>query len=327
MFMPNGVVAVSNGKSNGRSFYDQLLKGKITIQDDEGNKRIVYVEDGQIIDNKILKGGKQIYHIVYGGFERKGDDIVRFRKGSGKGKHGKSRTHEELFGHKGVCHSWYNNGRLIRQKFFYENGHLAYDYRFHAKECVVKDPRGNVLYRLKGMLDCRGLWNGHAVFNKSNPLEWFLASRPFEVWKNDSLILAGQFDGRHRTGRWVENGKVTYYEKGVPLPKKLYETPPEQLNVKDILRLSNAQSRMALMSKLPPERIAEAGTVIHKQSDMRLYDIKGYESRILRVKCPSTGSFYFLNVPHDAARCEQARQWTFHVGDDLRKPIRFAKET
>jgi hypothetical protein len=125
----------------------------------------------------------------------------------------------------------------------------------------------------------------------------------------------------------VENGKVAYYEKGVPLAKKLYETPPEKLNVKDILALSNAQSRMALLSKLPPGRIAEAGRVVHKQGDMRLYDIKGYEARILRVRCPSTGAFYYLNVPYDSAHCEQARQWTFHVGDDFRKPIRFVKET
>jgi hypothetical protein len=326
MFMPNGVVAVSNGKSNGRSFHDQLMEGKIVIQSPEF-RRVVYVKDGQIIDNKLLQHGRQVSHIVYGKFERIGDSIVRFRKGSGKGKHGKSRTHEELFGHRGVCHSWYNNGRLVRQKFFYENGHLAYDYRFHGKECVVKDQKGKVLFRLKGMLDCRRMWCGHAVLNKSNPVEWFLPNYPFEVWKSGKLTLAGQYEGRHRTGRWVENGKVTYYEKGVPLPKKLYETPPEKLNVKAILSLSNAQSRMALMSKLPPEQIAEAGRVIHRQGDMRLYDIRGYEARILRVRCPSTGSFYYLNVPHDSTHCEQARQWTFHVGDDFRKAIRFVKET
>jgi len=326
MFMPNGYVAVSNGKSNGRSFYDQLMEGKIVIQSPEF-KRIVYVKDGQIIDSKLIVNGRRKYHIVYGEFEKDGGNIVRFCKGSGKGKHGKSRTYEELFGRKGVCHGWYHNGRLNRQKFVYLNGRVAYDYHYHAKECVVKDPKGRVLFNLKGMLDCRRMWNGTVIFNKEKMVEWFLTICPFEVWKDGKLILAGQYDGRHRTGRWVENGKVAYYEKGVPLPKKLYETPPEKLNVKDILALSNAQSRMALLSKLPPGRIAEAGRVVHKQGDMRLYDIDGYEARILRVKCPSTGSFYYLNVPHDSAHCEQARQWTFHVGDDFHKPIRFVKET
>jgi hypothetical protein len=302
------------------------MDGKIIIQGPEF-KRIAYVKDGQIVDNRLFENGRQVYHIVYGEYERNGDDVVRFRKGSGKGKHGKSRTHEKLFGHKGICHSWYNNGRLVRQKFYYENGHLAYDYRFHGKECVVKDPSGEVLYRLKGILDCRCQWDGHAVLNKSNPVEWFLHRSPFEVWKNGKLILAGQYDGLHRTGKWVENGKIVYYEKGVPLPKKLYETPPEKLNVKDVLSLSNVQTRMALMSRLPPGRIAEAGRVVHKQDDMRLYDINGYEARILRVKCPSTGTFYYLNVPRDSTHCEQARQWTFHVGDHFRERIRFDKET
>lgn len=329
MFMPNGYVAVSNGKSNGRSFYDRLVKGKIVIQDDQGNKRIAYIDDGQIIDNRLMRNGKTVYHIVYGAFERKGKDIVRFRKGSNKGKHGKSRTYEELWGRKGVCHSWYNNGRLIRQKFFYENGHLAYDYRYHAKECVVKDPDGKVLCKLKGLLDCRQQWDGHAVLRKKDMVSWFLKSEPFEVWdgKRGKVILAGQFDGEHRVGEWVENGQPVYYVEGVPLPKKLYETPPEKLDVMEVLRLKNAQSRMALMSRIPVKRVAEVGTLIHKQGAMRLYDIKGYESRILRVKCPSTGSFYFLNVPYDATHCEEARQWTFHVGMDFPNRIEFAKET
>jgi len=47
MFMPDGYVAVSNGKSNGRSFYDPLMEGKIVIQSPEF-KRIVSVKDGQI---------------------------------------------------------------------------------------------------------------------------------------------------------------------------------------------------------------------------------------------------------------------------------------
>jgi hypothetical protein len=283
MFMPNGVVAVSNGKSNGRSFYDQLMEGKIIIQGAEF-KRIVYVKEGQIIDNKLIVNGKRKHHIVYGEFEKNGDDIVRFRKGSGKGKHGKSRTYEQLFGCKGVCHGWYNNGRLNRQKFVYPNGRVAYDYRFHGKECTVKDPKGRVLFMLKGALDCRRLWNGNVIFNKEKMVDWFLTIRPFEVWKGGKLILAGQYNGSHRTGRWIEDGKIVYYEKGVPMPKKLYETPPEKLSMKDILKLKNAQTRMALMSKLTPKQIIEGGRVVHKQGDMKLYGIEGYESRILQVK-------------------------------------------
>jgi hypothetical protein len=60
---------------------------------------------------------------------------------------------------------------------------------------------------------------------------------------------------------------------------------------------------------------------------MRLYDIPKYEVRILRVQCPTTKSYYFLKVPKDSQKCEQARQWTFHVGTDFQKPIKFAVET
>ncbi len=328
MFLPTGYVSISNGVSNGRSVYERLLKGKITVQDDKGNKRIVVVDDGQITDNRLIKDGKTVYRIVYGRFERNGKDLVRFRMGSGKGKHGKSRTYEKLFGHKGVCHSWYKNGRLIRQKFFYGNGCLAYDYRYHANGCLIRDPDGKVLYRLEGILNCRRRWDGHAVFNSQKErADWFLKSVPFKVWRGKRLIFSGKYEGEHRVGEWIEHGQPVFYVEGVPLPKKLYETPPDKLDVMEVLKLRNAQTRMALMSRIPVRRIAEVGTLIHKQGAMRLYDIKGYESRILRVKCPTTGSFYFLNVPYDATRCEEARQWTFGVGVDFQKRIKFAQET
>ena len=83
---------------------------------------------------------------------------------------------------------------------------------------------------------------------------------------------------------------------------------------------------MALMEKIGPDRIAEVGTIIHKDGDMRLYDIPGYDVRILRVKCTTTKVFYFLRVPKDAKRCEPARQWTFHVGQDFSEPIKFAED-
>jgi hypothetical protein len=336
-----GLVRVMNGKSNGRSFYDELMEGKITIHG-KGWKRIVYVKEGQIIDNKTLMKGKVKHHIVYGSYEKEGENIIRFRKGSGKGLHGKSRAKEKLFGNDGICHSWYHNGRLMRQRFIYANNHIAYNYNSRGKECIVRDPKGEEIYKMKGLIDCRGLWGGHSVFNRE-PLyygdgtpvepegdiraEWFLRSKPFELSFKGRVILSGQYENGQKIGRWIEGGRVFYYERGVPIPKKLFEMPLEKLNVKEILNLPNAQTRMALMSRIPPERIAKVGRLIHSQGEMRLYSIKGYDTRILRVKCPTTGSFYFLNVPSDSNHCERARQWTFHVGDGIQKPIKFALET
>ena len=330
-----GFTTISSGKSNGRSVYDSLMEGRITITgyDERGKayQRVVKIADGEVQDNKLIENGNIVHHIVYGAFESKlterGREIVRFRKG-GKGKHGKALRHEELFGVTGVCHSWYKRGRLVRQKFIYDNRKTAYDYNAFRENCIIRDHTGKILYEIKGRLDgsMNAFYGSHSVFSRKMQ-DWFLRRTPFEVKKQGKVIYAGQVQNEQRVGKWVENGQVVFYEHGVAIPKKLYETPPDKLDPLKILRLNNAQLRMALMAKINPERIAQVGTVVHKDKEMRLYDIPKYEVRILRVQCPTTKSYYFLKVPKDAEKCEQARQWTFHVGDSFQKRIKFVKET
>ena len=128
------------------------MDGHITLtgQDAKGVsfKRLATIRDGEVWDSKIIKNGKTVYHIAYGKFEKEGNTIVRFHKGTGKGKHGKARRFEKLFGSEGVCHSWYKNGRLTRQKFIYSNNKTAYDYNAYGQHCVIKDAHGNILYEV-----------------------------------------------------------------------------------------------------------------------------------------------------------------------------------
>jgi hypothetical protein len=329
-----GITTISSGKCNGRSVYDELIDGKITISGSDGKggqfKRIAVIRDGEVWDNTLIENDKLVHRIVYGQFEKNlknGREIVHFRKGTGKGLHGKARRNEKLFGHNGVCHSWYNRGRLVRQKFIYDNGKTAYNYNAFGKVCLVKDYAGNVYYEIKGILDGRGniYDGGHSVLARRREY-WFNENHPFEVKRRGRVIYAGRMENNQRTGKWIVDGKAFYYEHGVAIPKKLFETPPEKLDPVKILKIENAQLRMALCAKIGAEKIAAAGTVIHKDKEMRLYRIPGYDVNILKVKCPSTGSIYYLRVPQDTRKCEEARQWTFGVGDGFREPIEFARE-
>lgn len=331
-----GVTTVSSGKSNGRGFWDRLDSGKIVLtgKDDKGRnfKRTAVIRDGEVWDNKLIVDNKLVHHIAYGQFEKDNRhgrcEIRSFRKGTGTGLHGKARRNEKLFDHNGVCHSWYNRGRLVRQKFIYDNGKTAYNYNAFGKTCVVKDYAGNIYYEIKGVLDGKAnvYSGGHSVLARKMEY-WFNARYPFEVKCGGRLVYAGQMENNQRTGKWILNGKAFFYEHGVAIPKKLFETPPEKLNPIDVLKIDNAQLRMALCAKIGPEKIAAAGKVVHKDGEMRLYSINGYDVKVLRVKCPSTGSLYFLRVPHDTKKCEEARQWTFGVGDGFNEPIKFAMET
>ena len=352
-----GFVAVQSGKSNGRSVYQDVLEGRVTITgtDAEGKnfQRVFQLANGEVQDNTYRLNGRLVHRIVYGKFEHtpsNGREIVRFHRG-GKGKHGKSRRFEKLFGVPGVCHSWFKNGRLVRQKFIYDNGRLAYDYKARTAGCVIKASDGSMLYRVKGLLDGRSggyINQGHSVFAREDRLQWFLHTAPVEVERKGTVVLKGEFRNGQRVGRWImpdsatlaetfgvverDTGRVqeVFFEHGVAIPKDLYQTPPERLNPVTLLKIPNAQLRMAMMARanVKPARLArECGRVIHKQGDMRLYAIPGLDTRILKVVCPSTKSQYFIHVPDDSTKCEQARQWTFHVGAGVHQPIKFTKET
>lgn len=338
MFGSNsGITTISSGKCNGRSVYDSLMNGKVIISglDPTGRsfQRIAVIKDGEVWDNTLKVENKTVHRIVYGQFEKdnrsgRGREIIHFKKGTGTGRHGKARRFEKLFGHDGVCHSWYKNGRLVRQKFIYDNKITAYDYNAFRASCTVKDYAGNVYYEITGVLDGRGsaYRGGHAIIGR-NMEYWFNANHPFEVKRRGRVIYAGQTENNQRVGKWVLSGKINYYESGVAIPKKLYETPADKLDPVEILKIDNAQLRMALIHKIGPEKVAEVGKVIHRDKDMRLYDIKGYDVRVLRVRCPTTKVYYFLRVPRDTTKCEEARQWTFGVGEGFNEPIQFARET
>lgn len=331
----NGLVTVRSGVSNGRSFGNYLLEGTVRIKGKDSAglpiERVVRFRDGEIQDNRLKVKGQTVHHIVYGKFETtltgKGRESTSFRKGTGKGLHGLAKRFGALFGHDGVCHSWYKRGRLVRQKFFYDNQRQAYDWNGFSRSCEVRDYAGRLLYEITGALDGRNNCYQGGVSVLDRKMEtWFLQGAPFEVKKYGKVVYKGQWENRQKAGEWIEGGKSFFYEHGVAIPKKLFQTPPEKLDPVKILQLPNAQLRMALSAKIGPERIARCGRTIHKDGAMRLLSIKGYDVNILRVQCPSTKAFYFLRVPKDAKKCEEARQWTFGVGNGFPEQIEFARE-
>jgi hypothetical protein len=320
-----------------------VLDGRLTINgmDTDGQPihRTVVFQDGEILESILRIKGKIRHHIAYGKFETEmtenGREVTHFHKGSGKGKHGLSRRWESLFGSKGVINSWYKRGRLIRQRFFYANGVKAYEYRERStKPMIVRDAKGKQKYEVMGWLDGResAYWGGQSVFHK--PMEnWFRHGKPFYVKDHlGRLIYKGEVQNQQQVGEWVVDGVTCHYLHGVPVPKSLFDTPVEELSIERVLRIENAQLRMAMMSRFNTEAIAKAGKVIHQEkdrqgNDMKLYDIKGVDTRVLQVICPTTKSHYFLRVPRDSHKCEEARQWTFGVGDGLTKEIHFEVET
>jgi hypothetical protein len=174
----------------------------------------------------------------------------------------------------------------------------------------------------------------------------------FVVYTSSGAVYhSGKVENRQRIGEWVEYGVKTYYLQGVQVDYRLWSTPAEQLDSREIMAIENVQLRTALCTKRGYERILKdmEGKVIDTAGDYALYELpilkpvtprwQGQEVdkviRLLKVRCPSTGAYYTLRVPPNIDKVEDARQWTFRVPaqqDDtgrlkVENPITFTQET
>ncbi len=366
------------GHSNYKTASDEIADGSLIARD--GNKKvIVRLQNGQITSERCIINGNTEYLCHYGNVsKRKGHYYLNYRDGSARQLDGLSRRwDEDLFGYKGACHSFYRRGRLMWQKFWYSNGHLAYHWNCRKESrhyLFIKDPSGNPLFEFKGLegpatikfkeggsfqskeiilrdeLNTRKITLGSIIFHAQQDISKH-GHYEMKRWKNKRLYFAGTTKNNQRVGKWYEDGKIYYYERGVRVPRKLYETPVDKIDPRWVLSLDNAQLRGALITKIGVNRIVEKlkGKIIHRDKDMELvsipmkpakdiekefrFDIErgrmstDRELRVLKVVCPSTKTNYFLQVPPEVTECEQARQWTFGIPLESKERIKFAVET
>jgi hypothetical protein len=152
------------------------------------------------------------------------------------------------------------------------------------------------------------------------------------------VVTQGAYVNRQRQGRWLENGKVSYYLSGVRVSRKLCEEDPDQWDALEVLRIPNAQLRSSFLNKMGYARLLQkvGHTVIDTDVDgSQLLEVAlapgrypepGADQalRLLRVVCPSTQASYVLRVPPAVQNCQEARHWTLGLGlNSVRDGARF----
>src|SRR5205807_10287691 len=122
-----------------------------------------------------------------------------------------------------------------------------------------------------------------------------------------------------------------YFWHGVMVPAFVV-VKPEWITYKHILSEPNAEVRRVMIECMGMEKfLADSGAAqIHSHEMGELFSIalpgdpEGV-LRAVRVTCPSTGRRYFMRVPPQIARADDAVAWTF--GFDLAKHYRPTMET
>lgn len=284
---------------------------------------------------KIWKKGKLVSQEKY----REGSNRARVFKGEWKKK--EARLGNSLGNFEGDVIQRCYGGSFRSEKFVYASGKTAYQVYYGKKHLEVFYPDGKLWVHIKGRIDFAYKINIlRNIFPADNDYNSAVKGDNWEVAVYDEkgeVFTKGQAERRQKTGEWVENGKEAFYMSGVKVSRKLFFAKPEDLDGKEILRISNSQLRTSLLKRMGFERLLEQvkGKVIDEKEDGSVlfeFSVKSedqYKDKtmsILKVICPSSGNVYLLQVPPDAKTCDEARNWTFQTDSD-RDPVELTKET
>jgi hypothetical protein len=336
----------------GRGIWRSIEDGTVTVKG-AGTYLRAIVRQGQVVE-QIQRAGADCTIMRYGHeytVKRAGKIVqqVFYEPGTlhamRRGGLWKRQTDLKLCGSEGVLECYSTAGGLYRKEVFtYSNGVKAYVANRHKEGLEVFRPDGKLWVLLEGPVRP----GFHPIAQRLNPngndvgLTGLWAGLNLKVTvygpSGTRVVTQGAYVNRRREGRWLENGKVSYYLSGVKVSRKICEEDPDQWDAWEVLRIPNAQLRSSFLNKMGYKRLLEKveHEVINTDDDgSQLLAITVIPDRhtppgidrtmrLLRVVCPSTHASYVLRVPPEVQSCQQARHWTLGLDlDNVKDGSRF----
>ncbi|MDP2646546.1 MAG: hypothetical protein Q8P24_16525 [Desulfobacterales bacterium] len=227
--------------------------------------------------------------------------------------------------------SWYRDGRRECLEY-YRCGVKHGPFRtWH----VNGQPREACLYRDGALHGERMLWCRSGKVDSQEQYQKGRLHGLRRMWHpNGQLKLVESYREGRRHGEchmYDEMGRLTgqsYYIRNRQVPGRLYELSARgQLTAKDIIAIPDFHQRLLFLQELGYERFM--AQVPHKtlQTDgdrtlIRIVWRRDEEPMVLvKVRCPSTGTYYALRVPPKTRTIQEAVGWTFGVRADIYHPI------
>jgi hypothetical protein len=248
----------------------------------------------------------------YGGSFR--GEVCKYKKNNKIAyKVGSGMNHAEVY---------YPNGKLWLKLTCFNNSKLNFGYKDSIFGKDISNENDRYTWHQRGRIYMTH-WNYNDLVRGGN--------YEVVVYDTEGKIQAqGKSEARQKVGIWIEDYNPKYYLVGVSVSEKMFNAKPEDMDPNEILNLDNAQLRTSLMTKMGMERFLKEckAELFHEDGDMQLYTLPVKQVKIndwrqgdtilklLKVRCPSTGTYYVLRVHPDTKTCEEAKKWTFGFNPD-----------
>jgi len=328
---------VSRHAGWGRGFWINVDNGTIDART-RGEQWHIRVQNGIVIEQTTRKRD-ECTTLRYGQEckTRKGNNIEEenFEPGTlhaiKKGSLWKRQTGIPLCGSKGTVECYSTSGGAYGKEIFrYDNGAQAYIATRWRKKLIVKRPNGKLWLIIQGKTSLNRSSIAERLELKAIDLGLWYMMRGSE-WSltvydasGVKVVTQGQMKNRQKEGKWLEQGKDTYYMSGVQVSQQIYEGDPSKWDGYDVLKVPNAQLRCSLLNRMGYDKLLEKvnckviescddGGQLLEVDTQTAGNLHGVDKimRMVKVVCPSTGQTYVLRVPPAIASYDQARQWTF----------------
>jgi len=330
---------MSRGAGWGRNFWKYVDNGTVNVHDKD-EYLCATIRSG-VVTRLITRSKDECTTLTYGEglTTKKANKTIKevyYEPGTlqaiRRGSLWKKETGVQLCGSDGTveCYAT-SSGAYGKEVFTYKNGVQGYVAARWRKKLVVNRPNGKLWTVIEGQVHL----NYNPIAGRLNPgagdipLWGLIRGSDWRMTVNDvdgkTVITQGQVENRQKQGRWLEDGKASYYLSGVKVSRQLYEDDPDKWNASEVLKIPNAQLRCSLLNRMGYDKLlgkvkhriidesCDGGQLIEINTDVDENSSGRPDGlmRLVKVICPSTRQVYVLRVPPGIENYEQARQWTF----------------
>jgi hypothetical protein len=318
----------------GRNFFSDLTDGEVIIRSNlqrKGVKARYKVRNGEIVES-VTRGGARKVHMVFGQFQKVYNH--------GKLVEEEYYRHDKRILHKGlyyrkvsrnhILERYSSGGSMAREIVYWKNGQLMYNLGKGNKNVRIYKKDGSPMAKItlsKGISMYSWKWNLHVDVPELKKLALtFRENWHYEIYGRNGNVYSWLKGENNTPTDGCKGRSRMYFMRGIHVPKKVITG---DYDAQYILGYPNVTIRSELVKKYGIERMVKEleGETVDKNEEYELlqFPVPGGREpdnvlKVLKMRCPSTQTWYALRVPPQSADITEALNWTYGLNfTEIRK--------